>query len=706
MLSTSFPNAGGMIGEIVLIFGSLFLLEKIDLCDDVYFLSLYCKRLQAEETSILTHGLNVELYSVSDKETAVCIRLCPLPLTPNTLHMLILVHSGRTIHVKNARVPEHLRRHRQEDWLTMRKDEKLTADYFLSRVPKGLGSGASVYFASQLKGLIERAKQAKRPRFFARKMDDIVQSAKHEIDEVVDYEKIDKSCRILNWKEKEQTETYTEKEMNILRSTALSTRDEYRQMIVEKCLAISNVLRGLSFLPGNEVVMSRNAGLIYILGRLLRLCADEQPVARPKSLIKQTLDTTFVKLPNVGTLSEVARTLSPPSDLLEADDDNALMLLETANQLREDAFVIMTHLSVQIDLYDFDSNVSWPVFDGLLHWSVSGCAEAKDPLLPGIICPRNYALETLCKMSVIEHNVDLLISTGPWSRTEMFLKVLAGLLSMNEEVPYREFAIVILSAMCAASEAVCYVVAAETSAIHHLVTFLEVADTNMLSVVQQHGMQALRDNPEMMGTSIGMLRRAATLLQNLCKVPACRKYFLKQQQRLLQFTMSQLMDSRVGAVIADTLFEIQKDDDEDANNNNKKKMEDVNPEHSKPSSESNAVNMDEISQKTKPDEVDCNITMEEKGDEDCSEIETKKSCRSEREGILSNEALLQPPPAKRQKLENGTVLNHLYKNGGPEARPLINGDVESSSESSPTSRTNASALENGTASAGSIQAVA
>lgn len=50
---------------------------------------------------------------------------------------------------------------------------------------------------------------------------------------------------------------------------------------------------------------------------------------------------------------------------------------------------------------------------------------------------RNYALETLCKMSVIENNVDLLLSTGPWSRLEEFVKVLASLLTMKEDVPSR-----------------------------------------------------------------------------------------------------------------------------------------------------------------------------------------------------------------------------------------------------------------------------
>lgn len=37
-------------------------------------------------------------------------------------------------------------------------------------------------------------------------------------------------------------------------------------------------------------------------------------------------------------------------------------------------------------------------------------------------------------------------------------------------------------------------------------------------VMQSHGMGALRDNPEMMGTSVGMLRRAASIIKMLTKV--------------------------------------------------------------------------------------------------------------------------------------------------------------------------------------------
>lgn len=82
--------------------------------------------------------------------------------------------------------------------------------------------------------------------------------------------------------------------------------------------------------------------------------------------------------------------------------------------------------------------------------------------------------------------------------------------------------------------------------------FMSIAIFFKLKVVQQHGMQALRDNPELMGTSVGMLRRAAGVLQQLSKVAACRPKFAKHQQRLLQFTMSQLMDSR--SVFLDIFF--------------------------------------------------------------------------------------------------------------------------------------------------------
>lgn len=47
---------------------------------------------------------------------------------------------------------------------------------------------------------------------------------------------------------------------------------------------------------------------------------------------------------------------------------------------------------------------------------------------------------------------------------------------------FREFAIVILCALCTISEPTCYVVAAESPAVHYLVAFLEMGDANMHQV--------------------------------------------------------------------------------------------------------------------------------------------------------------------------------------------------------------------------------
>ncbi|CAD6199593.1 unnamed protein product [Caenorhabditis auriculariae] len=160
-------------------------------------------------------------------------------------------------------------------------------------------------------------------------------------------------------------------------------------------------------------------------------------------------------------------------------------------------------------------------------------------------------------MSVVERNVDMLLSTGAWPRIEKLIHLLSRQLSMNEETHYREFAIVVLNALCLASEAACFVAANDTQTIATLVHFIDTADQNMHGVMQTHGMAALRDSPEMMGTSVGMLRRAASMLRMLIKVPGAYKFYIKHQHRLLQFTMSQLMDSRVAGMIADTLFEMQ-----------------------------------------------------------------------------------------------------------------------------------------------------
>jgi hypothetical protein len=94
--------------------------------------------------------------------------------------------------------------------------------------------------------------------------------------------------------------------------------------------------------------------------------------------------------------------------------------------------------------------------------------------------------------------------------------------------------------------------------LNQIVSFLELADNKMHQFVQKNGMQALRENPEQMGTSVGMLRRATQIMVHISRHDNCRRHFIKLQNRLLQFTVSHFMDSRVAAMIADILFEMQR----------------------------------------------------------------------------------------------------------------------------------------------------
>lgn len=328
-------------------------------------------------------------------------------------------------------------------------------------------------------------------------------------------------------------------------------RSEWRQRALDLVLAVSNVIRGLVGVSGNEAEMAKHPGLLSLLGPCLAL-KHRHLAPRAK----------FSRPPSTGE----ARGAEAEAEKAESEETLAqeAWKAEAAAQLREDAMVVLCSLSAHLDLHAQEESVARPIVEALLHWTVCKSPEAVDPLPPGILSPIRYSLESLCKLSVLERNVDLILSTPPWARTGALLGVLGGKLSMGEEIPVREFCLVVLAALCHASEAVCVMAAQTTPAIAHLVAFLEQADGLMHQVVSTQGMNSLRENPEQMGTSVGMLRRAAGVLAALARVPACRPKFQRHQQRLLQFTMSQLMDSRVAAIVAETLHLLQKPLPEDA----------------------------------------------------------------------------------------------------------------------------------------------
>ena len=154
-----------------------------------------------------------------------------------------------------------------------------------------------------------------------------------------------------------------------------------------------------------------------------------------------------------------------------------------------------------------------------------------------------------------DSNVDLVIATPPYSRLERLCAVLTKLLCRSEEQVLREFAVNLLHYLAAADSGMARTVALQSPCVSLLVAFIEQAEASALGVANQHGISALRENPDSMGTSLDMLRRAAGTLLHLARHPDNRPLFLQQEQRLLALVMSQILDQQVASIISRVLFQ-------------------------------------------------------------------------------------------------------------------------------------------------------
>lgn len=275
----------------------------------------------------------------------------------------------------------------------------------------------------------------------------------------------------------------------------------------KRCTCISTILRNLSFIPGNDVEMSKHAGLLLVLGRLLLLKHQDVIYNEPESA------------------------------------PNEWHLLDS---LREDTLVIISNISSSLDLSPYNDKINLSLLDGLLHWACCSSSYALDPFpVPsGSVTPQRLALESLAKLSIIEGNVDLILATPPWSRIEKLFEVLARLLNINEDQTVREFSLVLLSNLTSADSGIARQVALTGSAIPRLISFLETSSAD----------------PETFSTTQDMLRRAALTLKCLSQLVDNHPLFAQHQQRLLNLVMSQKLDQEVVPIIADVIFEISLSD--------------------------------------------------------------------------------------------------------------------------------------------------
>lgn len=324
--------------------------------------------------------------------------------------------------------------------------------------------------------------------------------------------------------------------------TTCSSQDE----LGRKCVCLSNIFRSLSCVQGNLVEISKHAGLMFTLGKLLTLHHHHLP--------RNTTRRKFDRDEN--ELDELT-----DSHLSLSEDEWWWQYLTL---MRENVLVIFANIASHLELAIYPEEICLPILDGLLHWAVCPSSCATDPFpssTSSVLSPQRLVFEAMSKLCIHEANVDLLLATPPYSRIVSLLGNLVKALANKSEPVIMEFAIVLLAELVQGDSSAARAIAMQHPAVSLLLDFLEMAEHKAMQVANMHGINVLRDNPEMMGTSLDMLRRAATILLHMAMVPENKPVFTHHQQRILSLVMSQILDQYVAQILSNVLFNCCREED-------------------------------------------------------------------------------------------------------------------------------------------------
>lgn len=357
-----------------------------------------------------------------------------------------------------------------------------------------------------------------------------------------------------------EEESYEQEESPIV------TGRDYHESIKARVLTVSNLIRNLTFVPGNDVEMCKHSGLLLVLSRLILL--HHQHATRKRQT--KSMDLASIKAMNENSLA-LEEEEEEEGDQKEAGQDGKKSkskvermlekewFSEALHLLRENTLVTLANLSCHLKLAPFPDAISLNLLDGILHWATCPSSYAQDslPAAHFSLSPRRLAYETLTKLSIAESNVDLILATPPWERLEKLLGSLVRSLGRQEEQTMREFAVVLLS-NCSSEPTAARAIALTSNSISLLLAFIEQAEQSALHVVSvsASGYAALRETPDLaLGTTVDMIRRAAATLRNISRLTENRPLFIQFEARLLSLAMSQILDQSVAVIVADILYE-------------------------------------------------------------------------------------------------------------------------------------------------------
>ena len=310
-----------------------------------------------------------------------------------------------------------------------------------------------------------------------------------------------------------------------------------KEFIQARCLCVSNILRSLSFIPGNDIEFSQHAGTLLILGRLLML--HHCHLARPMT---QLHDHVQEEKPD------------------EPVPHKNHWWWDCLDVLQENTLVVLSNVSGQLDLSIYPESISYPIVDGLMHWLVCPSSRSVDPLpdfaMVTSLSPQKLVLETLAKMSILDSNVNFILATPPLSRVDLIFSHLVQWFGQKKLPVVRQFALVLLANLAQGDESLGQMIGEQRMTVSLLLECLEAAEQAACTSGGQLVGGYNPDDPNSL--SIAMLRRAATLLHCLSKVPSNRAAFLPFRDRLLYLSTSEYVEPSISNILMDMLFELGK----------------------------------------------------------------------------------------------------------------------------------------------------
>lgn len=336
-------------------------------------------------------------------------------------------------------------------------------------------------------------------------------------------------------REKQSGITLLEDEPRCWDEAPLSVAEGWQDELAKRCICVSNIIRGLSFVPGNDSDMARHPGLVLVLGKLVLLHHEH-----PK---RKRMPPTYQR--------EEERGLACSKDEWWWDCLGAL---------RENTLVTLANISGQLDLSIYPESICLPILDGLLHWMVCPSAEAQDPFCTAngfsSLTPQRLVLECLCKLSIQDSNVDLLLATPPFSRQERLFASLVRHVGERKSQVCREMAVAVLSNLAQGDPTAARAITLQKGSAGALISFLE--DSVAMAQYQQspHSLLHMGHTTHPEPPSINMMCRAAKALLAMAQVEENRPEFVLFESRLLDISLSSVLNSGVAAILCEVLFKL------------------------------------------------------------------------------------------------------------------------------------------------------